>query len=132
MNLELEGLQKLISTGQLKLVDTFLTDRAFEEFCRKHGNEINMALIDPATRKWLTTEYGVSEITDSKIVPRAQKHALVIRECKCGRKIWKCLLQTSQALPTAALTHLEQCLKFTQIYLFRVLAPLVLDPGTLR
>jgi hypothetical protein len=87
LNLELEGLQKLISTGQLKLADTFVTDRAFEEFCRKHGNEINMALIDPATRKWLTTEYGVSEITDSKIVPRAQKHALVIRECRCGKKI---------------------------------------------
>jgi hypothetical protein len=79
--------QNLIANGQLKLVDTFVTDRAFEDFCRKHGNEINMNLIDPATRKWLMSEYGVSETADAKTVPRAQKHALVIRECKCGRKI---------------------------------------------
>lgn len=46
-----------------------------------------MALIDPGTRKWLMTEYGVSEFDNGKTVPRAQKHALVIRECKCGRKI---------------------------------------------
>jgi len=77
----------LISAGQLKLVDTFVTDRSFEGFCRKHGNEINMALIDPATRGWLVSEYGVSETVDGKLVPRAQKHALVIRECRCGRKI---------------------------------------------
>jgi hypothetical protein len=79
--------QNLIANGQLKLVDTFVTDRAFEDFCRKHGNEINMALIDPATRGWLVSEYGVSETVDGKLVPRAQKHALVIRECRCGRKI---------------------------------------------
>ena len=82
-----ENVQNLISTGQLKLMDTFVTDRAFEDFCRKHGNEINMTLIDPATKKWLMSEYGVSETANSKILPRAQKHALVIRECRCGRKI---------------------------------------------
>src|SRR5712692_10479769 len=82
-----ENVQNLISAGQLKLMDTFVTDRSFEDFCRKHGNEINMTLIDPATRKWLMTEYGVSETAESKIVPRAQKHALVVRECRCGRKI---------------------------------------------
>ncbi len=79
--------QNLISAGQLKLVDTFVTDRSFEEFCRKHGHEINMALIDPATRKWLVSEYGVSEAANGKMVSRAQKHALVIRACNCGRKI---------------------------------------------
>jgi len=82
-----EHVQNLISAGQLKLMDTFVTDRSFEDFCRNHGNEINMNLIDPATRKWLISEYGVSETADSKILPRAQKHALVIRECRCGRKI---------------------------------------------
>ena len=64
--------QKLISDGHLKLVDTFVTDRSFEEFCRKHGNEINRALIDPATRGWLASEYGVSETVDCKTVPRAE------------------------------------------------------------
>jgi hypothetical protein len=87
LGVPIEDVQKLIASGQLKLVDTFVTDRSFEDFCRKHGNEINMALIDPSTRKWLISEYGVSDTSNGTRVPRAQKHALVIRECKCGRKI---------------------------------------------
>jgi len=80
--------QSWICAGQLKLADTFVTDRAFEEFCKKHGGEINMALIDPATAKWLVSEYGVSpSATHGSSVSRAQKHALVIRACHCGRKI---------------------------------------------
>ncbi|MCU1303448.1 MAG: hypothetical protein JWQ87_3732 [Candidatus Sulfotelmatobacter sp.] len=83
----LGDVQNLISAGQLRLVDTFVTDRSFEEFCRKHGNETNLGLIDPATRGSLVSEYRVPETVDRKFVPRAQKHALVIRECRCGRKI---------------------------------------------
>jgi hypothetical protein len=86
-NIEIVQVQKLIATGQLKLVDTFVTDRAFEEFCRKHGHVINMPLIGPSTRRWLVTEYGVPDSVEEKKLPRAQKHALVIRACKCGRKI---------------------------------------------
>ena len=52
--------QGLIAAGELKLADTFVTDRAFEEFCKKHSDEISIALIDPATAKWLVSEYGVS------------------------------------------------------------------------
>jgi len=87
LNLEVVDVHRLISVGELRLVDTFVTDRAFEEFCKKHGSAINMVLIDPSTRKWLISEYGVPEVGEEKIVPRAQKHALVIRVCKCGRKI---------------------------------------------
>ncbi len=87
LNIEVAEVQKLISTGELKLVDTFVTDRAFEEFCRKNGSTINMSLIDPSTRKWLICEYGVPDQFESKLLPRAQKHALVVRACKCGRKI---------------------------------------------
>jgi hypothetical protein len=87
LDVQIDDVQHLIAAGQLKLTDTFVTDRSFEDFCRKHGNEINMMLIDPSTRKWLMTEYGVSETGPGTIVPRAQKHALVIRECRCGRKI---------------------------------------------
>jgi len=79
--------QKLISSGQLKLVDTFVTDRAFEEFCRNHGSAVNLALIDPSTRRWLVSEYGVADTDKETAVPRAQKHVLVVRECNCGRKI---------------------------------------------
>ena len=80
--------QSGISAGQLRLVDTFVTDRSFEEFCKKHGDRINMTLIDPATAKWLVSEYGVSQsATNGMTVSRVQKHALVIRACHCGRKI---------------------------------------------
>jgi hypothetical protein len=87
LDVHVADVQNLISTGRVKLVDPFVTDRSFEDFCRKHGNEINMALMDPATRKWLMSEYGVSEAANDKTIPRAQKHALVIRACNCGRKI---------------------------------------------
>ena len=87
LNLEVVDVQKLISSGQLKLVDTFVTDRAFEEFCRKHGSAVNLALIDPSTRRWLVSEYGVADTDNDTAVPRAQKHVLVVRECNCGRKI---------------------------------------------
>ena len=87
LDVEVGAVQKMISDGRLKLVDTFVTDRAFEEFCRKNGSLINMALIDPATRKWLVSEYGVPGPVEEKMLPRAQKHALIIRACKCGRKI---------------------------------------------
>jgi hypothetical protein len=87
LNMEVADVQKLISEGQLKLVDTFVTDRAFEEFCRKHGGLINMALIGPSTRNWLVSEYGVPVPVEEKTLPRAQKHALIVRACQCGRKI---------------------------------------------
>jgi hypothetical protein len=46
-----------------------------------------MALIDPPTRRWLVSEYNVPDPVEEKTVPRAQKHALIVRVCKCGRKI---------------------------------------------
>jgi hypothetical protein len=81
--------QTCISTGQLKVVNSFVTDRAFQTFCKQHGHEFNMALIDPAIRQWLVNEYGVPRPAESGngSVSRAKKHALVMRACKCGRKI---------------------------------------------
>jgi hypothetical protein len=87
LNMEVVDVQKLISKGQLKLVDTFVTDRAFEEFCRKHSSTVNMALIDDWTRRWLITEYGIPDSLEHGNLGRAQKHALIIRACECGRKI---------------------------------------------
>jgi len=87
LGLAVEQLQKFICKGDLKVFDPFVTDRSFEEFCRKHGDQINMSLIDPATAKWLVSEYGVSPRSNDRQVSRAQKHALVIRTCNCGRKI---------------------------------------------
>jgi hypothetical protein len=80
--------QNLIGGGQLKVFDPFVTDRSFEEFCKKHGNEINLSLLDAPTAKWLVNEYGVPQ-PDSKgaVTSRAQKHALTVRACQCGKKI---------------------------------------------
>jgi hypothetical protein len=78
--------QSFICKGRLKVLDPFVTDRSFEEFCRNHGDQINMTLIDAATAKWLIEEYDVSN-TDGRPASRAQKHALVVRTCRCGRKI---------------------------------------------
>ena len=80
--------QACISAGQLRVEDTFVTDRSFEEFCKKHGDEINMTLIDPSTAKWLVREYGVTETAKNRgTVSPSRKHALVSRTCQCGRKI---------------------------------------------
>ena len=88
LGLTLAKVQELISTRQLKLVDLFVTDRAFEEFCKKHGSEISMALIHAPIAKWLRNEYGVSDtVTNAVCVSRAQKHALVVRTCVCGQMI---------------------------------------------
>ena len=77
-----------IGVDQLKALEPFITDRSFEGFCKKHGAEINTGLIDAATTKWLVEEYGVPvPATSTATVSRARKHALVVRTCKCGRKI---------------------------------------------
>jgi hypothetical protein len=88
LEVDLKQVQNWISVGHLKLRDTFVTDRSFEEFCKKYAAETNLTLIDPATRKWLIQDYGLS--ADQPIdgdVPRAQKHALTVRTCECGRSI---------------------------------------------
>jgi len=81
-------IQVWISAGQLRVVDTFVTDRSFEDFCKNHGDKINTTLMDPATKKWLVTEYRVpSHPSNTQSVSRARKHALLIRACSCGRQI---------------------------------------------
>jgi hypothetical protein len=80
--------QNWICKGQLKVADKFVAERCFEEFCKKHGEQINEALIDADVRKWLIDEYGLSgSVDDTLVVSRAQKQALTIRTCECGRKI---------------------------------------------
>ena len=88
LGVDLKQIQSWISSGQLKVMDTFVTDRSFEEFCKKYASETNLTLIDPATRKWLVEEYGLpADCSNGDKVPRAQKHALALRTCECGRTI---------------------------------------------
>lgn len=85
---DLKQIQSWISAGQLKVMDPFVTDRSFEEFCKKYASETNLTLIDPSTRKWLVNEYGLPAADPKRdSVPRAQKHAHTLRTCECGRTI---------------------------------------------
>lgn len=108
----LPQIQSWISSGQLRVLDTFVTDRAFEEFCKKHGDEINMTLIDSSTGKWLVSEYGVSpSIAHGRNVLRVQKHVLVIRACGCGRKIaGNAYFRHVRICQTRATTHLRNAM----------------------
>jgi hypothetical protein len=51
---------KWVADGELKVMDTSVTDRAFESFCLQHSSELNFGLMDPAIAKcnishqWLT------------------------------------------------------------------------------
>lgn len=88
LGVDINQVQGLISAGHLKVMDTFVTDRSFEEFCKKYASKTNLTLIDPATQKWLIQEYGLlAGQPNGRNVPRAQKHALTVRTCECGRSI---------------------------------------------
>jgi hypothetical protein len=88
LGVTVEQVRECIAKGKLKIVDTFVTDRAFEAFCKKCGTHLNPVLLNQGIRDWLMDEYDlrVSAGTDNASVPSNEKHALVTRQCpKCQR-----------------------------------------------
>lgn len=77
--------QAWIGTGELKVADTFITERSFQDFCKKYGSQVSFPLIDPDTREWLAEGFGLRMQTE--VTVNLTKHVLQVRECKCGRKI---------------------------------------------
>jgi hypothetical protein len=90
LGVSMEQLRVRIRKGELKMVDGFVTERAFQDFCSKCGPELNGILLDDEVRHWLADGYRLDLPTekDARSVPPCEKHALVARECpKCRRHI---------------------------------------------
>ncbi len=77
-----------IVEGRLKIVDGFVTERAFQDFCKKHGSELNSALLGNEVRAWLVQGYSlpVHANAGASSIPGNQKHALVVRRCPGCRR----------------------------------------------
>jgi hypothetical protein len=88
-----DRVQHLVASQQLKVVDTFITDKAFEQFCRSCGMDggpkLNLCLMKSQILEWLVKEYGLTKSgAASKPVSPFVKQALVARVCRnCRREI---------------------------------------------
>ena len=86
-----EDVEKLIAQGILKLYDSRITEKSFQNFCRRHGSLINSDFLSRETRDWLQSKMDfvphAVEPTGLYLTP-LRKHARVVRQCKkCGRSI---------------------------------------------
>jgi hypothetical protein len=86
----LEQVRMWIAKGELKIVDGFVTERAFQDFCRQCGPILNRPLLGQEVRDWLVDGYALrtsGEPTAGSVHP-SEKHALVTRQCpRCPRRI---------------------------------------------
>ena len=90
LRVSLEQVRMWIAKGELKIVDGFVTERAFQDFCRKCGPVLNRPLLGEEVRDWLVDGYAlrVSGEPNAGSVHPSEKHALVTRQCpRCPRQI---------------------------------------------
>jgi len=90
LGVNMEQLRAWIVKGELKIVDGFVTERAFQDFCRKCGAELNGVLLGEDIRDWLAEGYTLRLPSDIDLgtVPSSAKHALVTRQCpKCQKRM---------------------------------------------
>lgn len=83
LGVDMEQLRNWITSGELKIVDAFVTERAFQDFCKKPGSELNFGLLGDEVRDWLVEGYSMRPLTgnDAASIPGNEKHALIVRQC---------------------------------------------------
>jgi len=88
LGIDVGQVREWIVEGKLKIVDGFVTERAFQDFCKKRGLELNSALLGNEVRDWLVDGYSlpICDETVQRLVPGNQKHALVTRRCPGCRR----------------------------------------------
>ena len=88
LGVDVGQLRQWIVEGKLKIVDGFVTERAFQDFCKKRGSELNDALLGTEVREWLVEGYSLPGRADDGApqMPGNQKHALVTRRCPGCRR----------------------------------------------
>lgn len=94
LHASLDQVKAWVATRHLRVVDTFISDRALEEFCRSCGKEggprVNLQLIEPKMLDWLANEYGITipPAGASPSVAPSEKQALTVRVCgKCRKQV---------------------------------------------
>ena len=88
LGIDVGQVREWIVEGKLKIVDGFVTERAFQDFCKKRGSELNGALLGNEVRDWLVEGYSLPVAADAgaSSLPGNQKHALVTRRCPGCRR----------------------------------------------
>ena len=106
LGVDLVQVREWIVEGKLKIVDGFVTERAFQDFCKQRGSELNSALLGNEVRDWLVEGYSLpvdAEVGASSI-PGNQKHALVTRRCPGCRRPMR---------GNIFFRHIKKCVKTT-------------------
>lgn len=94
LGMSLGQVQARVATEHLRVVDTFITEKAFEDFCRicgtNGGPKVNCQLMKPQMLEWLVKGYGfaIPQTDIRQPLSPSEKQALVARVCgKCRKEI---------------------------------------------